>query len=633
MLDAKWRCRVKKAVIILLILFFMFSFLSSAKADVGAIAEGSANVTPVNSTQIALTKENLEINFFYNNAGVDALFYMKNTGDKIDQKMGFPFGGNAGYPSYMAVYVNGEKLAESAITENDSNSEMWKIFTVPFGKNEEKTIRVKYTVQDLFAPTFTYLIKTGSTWKGSIGELNTTITLPDEARPPFFLKAIPSGYSTKGKTIVYHLKNYEPNENILIEFLPLDFYKEMEKLRETAYKTNKPEDWYDYLKELLPLDIVGPYGSRNVHGYFVNEYKTDGYKNFVQSELKKGIDACKDTAYGKILNIAYAAHFDEEDTFISGVLVMKDFSNIENIFKDELENPKTKEVERVVAYYYWWKANALGGMAPKYESFNALAKFIKYAEKYILFDECRGINNVEIVAYSPFFSDCTPIFEEFIYPKEVSVTKDVSDKVRSVRFDFQLPHDALLEQYKRYMQDDAKKISSGISELTFDFESGDSHTFFMTCTVPQDNLALLESKIEKIPQILGTEHSPFYVYPKAFLEDLKENSLLTEFNVKNNRENAILQLEKAEEEIDGNVTDYWRRMEDGMYSNTYKGVIEIPIEYIERNKYFLKEVPDKIPIELIEEKKAFTNKVLFILITLIATVAILSAIFIERRKR
>jgi hypothetical protein len=61
----------------------MFSFLSSAKADVGAIAEGSANVTPVNSTQIALTKENLEINFFYNNAGVDALFYMKKTQKKI----------------------------------------------------------------------------------------------------------------------------------------------------------------------------------------------------------------------------------------------------------------------------------------------------------------------------------------------------------------------------------------------------------------------------------------------------------------------------------------------------------------------------------------------------------------------
>jgi len=644
-------------VAILLVLFFAFSFLGSvsfdsAKADVGAIGEGSTNIVPVNNTQIELTKEDLVINL--ETGTVDALFYMKNTGDKTDQKMGFPFQKGIEYSwENFFVYVNNKQIPETDVHEGDSNSAMWKVFTVPFEKDEEKTVRVKYAVL-LTYPSFTYFLTTGSTWKGSIGELNITITLPGEAKPPLLLKAIPSGYKTEGKNIVYHFENYEPKEDIIVEYLPPDFYKETEELRDKAYKTNKPEDWYNYLKKLLPIDIVGPYGRRNPHGYFVNAYKTDGYENFVRSELQRGIEACKDTEYGKILSVAYEAHFANKDAFLGGVSEIKDFGKIESLFGDELEHPKTKEMGRIVAYYYWWKANALGGNSPKYESFDALAKFIKLAEKYIPFDECKYLNNVEIVQYTPYYVDSPPVFEEFINPKKIVIKKDASNKIQSIRFDFQIIRGWGAEEYKEtIMAYEAAKIAKEIPDITFDLHSDTPNIIPMTCTIPKGDLAPFEEEINKILQILGTEHSPIYVYPKMLLEKMKENPSISELDTKNLKENLVSKLENAKKEIEGNVTDYWKRMKDGGYSNnTYKGVMKLPVEFIEKNEMLLDKIPDKILVETVRANGAAENNTntqpehpanpantankmpfIWIWIILIAVIAILFAFFMGKRKR
>jgi len=603
---------VKKLVLGLMALFFVLAIFGSTnygsvKADEGAVEETASNIIPVNSSQIELEKENLKITLTENRtAYVDAIFIMKNTGDKINQKMGFPSEHPLEIPSSFKVFVNGKKLPLSNVEQKISGNNVWEISTIPFNKGEEKTIRVTYVVEYLYGYSFTYILKTGATWKGSIGSLDITITLPGKATPPFLLEALPSGYATKGNDIIYHLRNYEPEQNIVVDFLPDYFYKKITSLKETAEETGAPKDWYAYIKALLPVDIVGPYGSRDTHGYFVDNYRTDGYKKFVQKELSKAIEKCKGTVYEKILQIVEATRFNKQDTFYGGVYGMKDFTQVEHTFGTSLEKPETKEVGRIVAYYYWWKANVLGDM-DKYEGFDALIRFIKLAPKYIPFDECKDMQNPEIVGYTPFPPGKKAMFEEFVYPEKV-VMQAKNGRVYVIKFYFENSMERKLSQllgFQEHLKDEADKILQNSNNIQFNLDKLSSGEVVATYAVPFGKLDMLKETVDKIPEIVGTKHSPFYVYPKALIALLQKGKIPKEWDISRIKNNVIAKLNKTESEIkEGAKNPYWEKMkgnndyDSSNYENTYKATISFPIEYIENNKYFLGKVPDKTTIEV-----------------------------------
>ncbi len=603
---------MKKLALVLIVLLFVLAIFSSTnygstKADEGAIEETASNIIPVNSSQIELEKEDLKITLTDNwTAYVDAVFIMKNTGEKVNQKMGFPSEQPAEIPSSFKVFVNGKELPLSNVEEKVSGSNVWEISTIPFNKGEEKTIRVTYVVEHLYGYSFNYILKTGATWKGSIGSLDITITLPGKATPPFLLKALPSGYTVKGNDIIYHLKNYEPDQNIVVDFLPDYFYKKITSLKETAEKTGAPKDWYTYIKALLPVDIVGPYGSRTPHRYFVNEYRTDGYEEFVQKELTEAMKKCKGTTYEKILQIAEAARFNKQNTFYGGVYGMKDFTQIERAFGTSLEKPETKEVGRIVAYYYWWKANALGDMN-KYEGFDALVRFIKLAPRYIPFGECENMQNPEVVGCTPFPPSKYAIFEEFVYPEKV-VIQTKNGRVYAVKFYFKNSMEKGLSQlrdFQRHLKYEADKILQNGSDIQFDFNNLYSGEIVATYAVPFGKLDALKQTVDKIPEVVGTKDSPFYVYPNALITLLRQGSVPKEWDISSIRNNIVAQLSKTEAEIkEGAKNPYWEKMkgdddyDSSNYENTYKATISLPLEYIENNKYFLEKVPDKVAIEV-----------------------------------
>jgi hypothetical protein len=637
--------------------------MQTAYGDAAPVFLGGVNIRPYSENIITLKKEDLTIQFVpgkqaKNNiygvetlAHVSATFVFVNTGEKVSLKMGFPFGlakmrgFNTPNVQNVSVEMDGKKITTNFLTTENNEYDPWVYFNTEFKANETKTLKVTYDALPA-GGYFLYVLKTGALWKGPIGELNIDLKFPYSATYPNVLSVTPGGYTIKGNDIIYHFKNYEPDENIIVKFLPYDFANEIAPLRETAYKTNAPEDWYNYLKKLLPVDIVGPYGSRHIHGYFVNEYKTGEYEDFVRSELQKGIEACKGTDYGKILSVAFEAHFTNKDAFLGGVSKIKDLSKIESLFSDELTHPKTKEMGRVVAYYYWWKANALGGTFPKYENFDALAKFIKLAPEYIPFDECKNINSVEIVQYTPYFPNSFPVFEEFISPKKITIKKDASNKIQNIQFDLQIPHWLVVEKYRKIMIYESTEIANKIPDITFNFHGDTRNIIPMTCTIPDGDLALFEEEINKIPQILGTEHSPIYVYPKMLLKEIKENPSVSELDTKGLRESLVSKLEHAQKEIKDNITDYWTKMKDTPDGiNTYKGVIELPLEFIDENKTSLKEIPDKIPVEIIKANNSTDAQTghpantesktpfIYLWVTLALVVAVLFIFFAKNRKR
>jgi len=68
-------------------------------------------------------------------------------------------------------------------------------------------------------------LNTGSYWKGPIGTLDMTFKFPYKAAAPNVFSITPGGYKIDGNEVVYHLVNYEPVQNIEVEFLPYYMYE------------------------------------------------------------------------------------------------------------------------------------------------------------------------------------------------------------------------------------------------------------------------------------------------------------------------------------------------------------------------------------------------------------------------
>ena len=595
-----------------------------ALGDAAPIFLGGTNIRPYGENSITLKKEDLTIQFGSKNtpytsassgdttAYVSAKFVFVNTGKDISLKVGFPFGlateEDFGTPniSNASVKINGKKITPLFLSAETGKYDPWMYFNVSFYAKETKTLEVAYYAY----PTdgyFLYVLKTGALWKGPIGELNIDLKFPYRPVYPAVLSVAPSGCAVKGNDIVYHLKNYEPDKNIKVGFLSEKFYKKIAPLREKAEKTGTPEDWYAYARALLPVDIVGPYGSRYRDGFFIKEYKANGYEKFVQKELTEAVKNCKGTVYEKILQVADAARFNKQDTFSEGVYGMKDFTQIEHTFGTSLEKPETKEVGRIVAYYYWWKANALGDMH-RYEGFDALVRFIKFAPEYISFDECKYIeSDPEIVTYTPFsnlvFSE--PLLEEFTYPEKV-VIQTKNGRAYTVKFYFKTSMERKLSQlreFQTHLKDEADKILQNSDNIQFDFDNLSSGEIVATYAVPSGKLNALKKTVDKIPEIVGTKDSPFYVYPSALITLLQKGSVPKEWDISSIKNDAIAKLNKTETEIkEGAKNPYWEKMKSSK-ENTYEGVIGLPVKCIENNKYFLEKVPDKATIEVEQDSE------------------------------
>ena len=417
----------------LIMLFSLALSLSVPKkpilADAGPVYLYGVNITPYQENNVRLEKEALSIEFegnkgpFEESVYVYAKFVFVNKGEKISLKMGFPFGisrnkGNVIFPKDVVVKIDGKTIETHSITSETSKYDPWIYFDVLFDKGEIKTVEVSYTATPL-GGYFAYILNTGALWKGPIGTLDIEIKFPNEAKYPYLLSLKPQGYTIQGNKALYHFTNFEPTQDIEIEFLPEKFLAKIESLKEKAEKTNSAVGWFNYAISLFPQNPFGEYKSLR-EGGFVGGYVTDTFKNYVLSVIDKAKSLQKEESPEyKILDAIRIARTDNFTQFEAGLYVSIETKGIRwlpefilNVFDTDVENPQNKLEGKIIAYLMEYKVFFDFEENLSIKALSSLDTFLSLADKYLDKDDYFEtvpyivLDTKEPKIVAPFFMEC-----------------------------------------------------------------------------------------------------------------------------------------------------------------------------------------------------------------------------------
>jgi len=214
----------------------------------------------------------------------------------------------------VKVKVDGNQITPTFVAPGQQGEYAPLIyFDVTFDKNETKEIQVSYEGKAA-GGYFLYVLNTGSYWKGPIGTLDMTFKFPYEAAAPNVFSITPGGYKIDGNEVVYHLVNYEPVQNIEVEFLPYYMYEKVNPLRLKAEATNNASDWFDYAMAFFPENPIGSMDE------FVGWYRTPGFSDYVESILKKAVSLQEEGSPEQVvLQEVYSAHYEAPASFAEGL--------------------------------------------------------------------------------------------------------------------------------------------------------------------------------------------------------------------------------------------------------------------------------------------------------------------------
>lgn len=120
----------------------------------------------------------------------------------------------------------------------------WRSFEVAFPSGRDVRIRVSYTMSpgnELAYPwdSFTYVLKTGEPWYGTIGKVDFSLKLPYEIGTDDLLK-LPVGYQVNENTVRWRWREVEPHENFKVVALSPQTHKTLSELRKKVL--DSPED-------------------------------------------------------------------------------------------------------------------------------------------------------------------------------------------------------------------------------------------------------------------------------------------------------------------------------------------------------------------------------------------------------
>lgn len=93
--------------------------------------------------------------------------------------------------------------------------------------------------------SFTYILKTGAPWFGSIGQVDIAMELPGPVKKESFLK-IPPGYRIQGNSIRWRWRNLEPDTNFQVVMMSLQTQKDLaETLNKVSAQPEDADGWAD----------------------------------------------------------------------------------------------------------------------------------------------------------------------------------------------------------------------------------------------------------------------------------------------------------------------------------------------------------------------------------------------------
>ncbi len=344
---------IKEKMVLLVLVSVFICALSPAvaRADSGPIYFSAGILVPTTSNDIRMTREVLTIDYANQVApapdrqsmdvNVHARFWFRNEGKAVIQKMGFPLGreelsGYGYFSSQFAVTVDGTSVTAIAFEEqkpatgSELTYSMWNTFEVSFAAGQTRIVDATYKIRPR-GGYFLYVLQTGRLWKGPIGDLTIDVNLGRAAAFPDLLSVQPTGYRLQGNHILWHLTDYEPQQDIEIESMSPAFWKSVQPLKEAAERTGTEADWYRYAMALLPESIVGRYPaisesesevSTDPLG-FVRGLQTGAYVDYVRHTLLTALNHCTHgSTDARMLGVAYHVRFSSYRVtadFLNGV--------------------------------------------------------------------------------------------------------------------------------------------------------------------------------------------------------------------------------------------------------------------------------------------------------------------------
>ncbi|HIE51613.1 MAG TPA: YARHG domain-containing protein [Armatimonadetes bacterium] len=160
-------------------------------------------------------------------------FVFKNEGPATTVLMGFPEGGGGDVrvPEYtnfdrFEARVDGVKVPVRRVVPKDQGPaeyQIWWVKRVHFRRGQRRVVRNRYTSSlgsNIAGYSFfEYILRTGASWKGKIGEARIVVDLTGLENYSNF-SISPQGYRRNGSRIAWQFRDFEPQEDISISFFP-----------------------------------------------------------------------------------------------------------------------------------------------------------------------------------------------------------------------------------------------------------------------------------------------------------------------------------------------------------------------------------------------------------------------------
>jgi hypothetical protein len=235
-------------------------------------------------------------------AQVDAVFYFHNRGPDVHMAVGFPII-NGDWPrldervsaGFESQFIRGfqawssrgtyspeiRKVTTSQFGDNPNyrqNLATWFVWEMDFPGGQFERLDVSYLCQisDFWvsnpfrlSPGYSpvpYILTSGALWDGTIGDAIITVTAPDGG---MLLSPAPQATLDTPGRVVWHMRDFEPNEDLLIYYLSSVGYRQLQAVEEEM--AADPKSAADYMVAaqamLLPNSTgrFGPHPTRNYH--------------------------------------------------------------------------------------------------------------------------------------------------------------------------------------------------------------------------------------------------------------------------------------------------------------------------------------------------------------------------------
>ncbi len=193
---------------------------------------GGENPRPFEETDIILEKERLFADINWDKAMMDVELTLHNSGKKKEIQVGFPcdqhFDDIINLPckNPPQVIINGKKISVKKSRVPSEAKQKYFTWSIGFEQDERKIVKIQYQVKVInerytvpFSGIFkfSYHLITGASWAGPIGELDMTVKYPID----LITYIQPEGYERQSKHLTWHLKDYEPREDLEVYFHPM----------------------------------------------------------------------------------------------------------------------------------------------------------------------------------------------------------------------------------------------------------------------------------------------------------------------------------------------------------------------------------------------------------------------------